>query len=195
MNNDINNNEMNNNMNNGMYNNNMNNGMYNNNMNNGMYYNNMNNGMYYNNMNYNRPYKKTSGALIALIIFIVIAIIAGGIFLLVILFKNSDILLNGEWDCGDNIVVELDNKKFEMYNSANRNVLDVKGKYSLKRFQTENKTMKYTIVMNSNDRTIEGKNYTDNYSTEYEISMESGKANQIHMINTKTYNIYSCTKK
>ena len=128
---------------------------------------------------------------------IVIVIIAGlaTFTLLGNYLASSGKLLKDKWDCGDSIILNLDkDNKFEMYSSTDKSFLNVSGTYKVKKEKQDGTTLKYTLDMSAKERTISNQKYDDEYNTQYEINMDSSKQDEIHMVNTESYNIYNCKK-
>jgi len=50
------------------------------------------------------------------------------------------------------------------------------------------------LDMNAKERTVSNQKYTDEYDTQYLISMDSSNQNSIHMVNTVSYGTYDCKK-
>ena len=129
------------------------------------------------------------------IVFILVIGIFASFSLLGNYLASSGKLLEAVWDCGNNIVLNLDkNNSFKMYDSANNNYLDVTGTYKLEKQKQEESTLKYILDMNAKERTVSNQKYTDEYDTQYLISMDSSNQNSIHMVNTVSYGTYDCKK-
>lgn len=109
-------------------------------------------------------------------------------------FSNEN-LLYGKWDCDDDVAIVFDKEKnFEMYMDGDKNTFSIIGTYNIDKMKIEDNIQKYTITMYSNKRTILGTTYTDEYSTQYSISIDLSDVNSLGMINTVTSSIYVCQK-
>ena len=54
---------------------------------------------------------------------------------------------------------------------------------------------KYTINVEATKRIIDGQEYTDPYSTQFQLMLEKGNKDKLGMMNTISYSMYSCTRK
>ena len=109
--------------------------------------------------------------------------------------QESGELLYGEWDCGSNIKVSfMRNKSFEMYNSNDKNDMDIIGQFTIDEVEQDGSDIEYTITMKTNNRTLLGQKFTDEYTTQYAITMDSTSQKEIAMMNTISSNIYICEK-
>ncbi len=108
---------------------------------------------------------------------------------------NSGEFLYGEWDCGSNIRISLNkNKNFEMYDYSDKNNLDVNGKFTISNKEIDSQYLKYTITLKTNNRVVSGEKLTNDYTTQYEITMDGVNHKTFAMINTVNYHIYECEK-
>ncbi len=131
--------------------------------------------------------------------FIILVIVIFSILALLTLLGNylfkSGKLLNGKWICNNNIILIMNkNKTFEMYDSKDKNYLNVKGKYTIEKEQNENNILKYTINMKTTNRIISNQKMTDEYTTQYEIDINTNNQNELSMTNSLSYSIYNCKK-
>ena len=131
----------------------------------------------------------------------VIGLIVGGVILsifiliAILVFKISTVLKNyyGLWECNNGITLRIDSSNFDMYTSDKSTI--VNSKYSMKKVNIDNNIQKYTLNASATKRIINGVEYNDPYTTQYEITIDSDHPKELAMINTVTYSVYECRKK
>lgn len=127
-----------------------------------------------------------------LIIGIAILVVSVFIVLFVFVLKNDKKYpFSGKWNCNDNIVLTIEGNNFDMYYDEDTYItstFDVINEEKKEEYTT------YSIVATAKKRRLEGKEYTDSYSTGYEIGFNKNNPNQLEMMNAISYNIYYCTK-
>lgn len=124
------------------------------------------------------------GVILSIVIFVVVLI-----FIITSIFKSY----YGTWECNNDIILKIDSSNFDMYTSDNSTV--VNSKYSVKKVNIDNNIQKFTLNASATKRIINGVEYDDSYTTQYEITIDSNHPNELAMINTVTYSIYECRKK
>lgn len=131
----------------------------------------------------------------------VIGLIVGGVILSIVIFVVALILIissvfknyYGTWECNNDIILKIDSSNFDMYTSDKSTI--VNSKYSMKKVNIDNNIQKYTLNASATKRIINGVEYNDPYTTQYEITIDSDHPKELAMINTVTYSIYECRKK
>ena len=93
----------------------------------------------------------------------------------------------------DGIILKIDSDNFDMY-TDDRSML-VNSKYTINKVDIKNNIQKYTLRANATKIMIDGKEYDDSYTTQFEITIDSNYPNELAMINTITYSMYECRKK
>lgn len=122
-----------------------------------------------------------------------IIIIVGIVIVLIILFfigRKSKKAFYGTWDC-NGIILNIDSKNFDMSSSG----LDVKSTYKITSTSKTNTISKYEIEASATKRVINGKEYTEPYTTKFEIDIDEKNKDEMAMINVVSYNIYTCKRK
>ena len=131
----------------------------------------------------------------------VIGLIIGGVILSIVIFVVALILIissvfknyYGTWECNNDIILKIDSSNFDMYTSDKSTI--VNSKYSMKKVNIDNNIQKYTLNASATKRIINGVEYNDPYTTQYEITIDSDHPKESAMINTVTYSVYECRKK
>lgn len=131
----------------------------------------------------------------------VIGLIIGGVILSIVIFVVALILIissvfknyYGTWECNNDIILKIDSSNFDMYTSDKSTI--VNSKYSMKKVNIDNNIQKYTLNASATKRIINGVEYNDPYTTQYEITIDSDHPKELAMINTVTYSVYECRKK
>lgn len=147
--------------------------------------------------------KKNSNKSVIIIIIIVAALfllIPIGIIIILSIFKvlttNSNQLIYGKWSCNSGIeLIFKSDKSFQMYDTSDKNNFNITGDFTIDDIEEDRISLEYIITMKSNNRTISGKKYTDDYSTKYSFIMDQQNKKELIMMNTLNYNMYRCTKK
>ena len=122
-----------------------------------------------------------------------IIIIVGILIVLIILFfmgRKSKKAFYGTWDC-NGIIIHIDSKNFDM----SSNGLDVKSTYKITSTSKDGSISKYEIEASATKRVINGKEYTEPYTTKFEIDIDEKNNDEMGMINVVSYNIYTCKRK
>ena len=134
----------------------------------------------------------------------VIPVIIGAIVLGIILFVVAIFLIvkfaldsgtkafQGSWECNSNITVEIGKNTFDMYSNQNNYVNST---YTANEVKIENNYQKCMIQATATKRVISGKEYTNPYTTEYQLVIDNNNKNEMAMMNTKTYSMYMCKRK
>ena len=131
----------------------------------------------------------------------VIGLIVGGFILSIVIFVVALILIissvfknyYGTWECNNDIILEIGSNNFDMYTSDKSTI--VNSKYSMKKVNIDNNIQKYTLNASATKRIINGVEYDDPYTTQYEITIDSNNPKELSMVNTVTYSVYGCRKK
>ena len=131
----------------------------------------------------------------------VIGLIIGGVILSIVIFVVALILIissvfknyYGTWECNNDIILEIGSNNFDMYTSDKSTI--VNSKYSMKKVNIDNNIQKYTLNASATKRIINGVEYDDPYTTQYEITIDSNNPKELSMVNTVTYSVYGCRKK
>lgn len=133
-----------------------------------------------------------------------ILIIGGIVFvvvLLLIIVLFSKILggnksIYGTWDCGATNPIRVEiakNNDFKMYIRDNKEMMNIEGTYT-----TEEKTKEtgkaYELTMKASKRVVNGKTYTESYTTKYELTVDKENSDSLSMVNTVSYSTYQCTR-
>ena len=109
--------------------------------------------------------------------------------------KSDDEIFVGKWDCSSDTTIEFNSDgSFDMYNTKDKNSLDVIGKYSITNKDERDNTITYILSLTTNDRNIEGKKNADEYTTSYSLAIENENADIMAMVNVKNYNMYTCER-
>lgn len=75
------------------------------------------------------------------------------------------------------------------------NNLDVKSTYKISSTSKDGSISKYDIEASATKRIINGKEYTEPYTTKFQISIDEKSKDEMAMINVVSYNIYTCKRK
>ena len=139
-----------------------------------------------NNINLQINRSKSNSKIIIVIIGIIIALLA------IVYFISSKLKKSfyGTWDC-NGITLFIDSKNFNMSN----NNLDVKSTYKISSTSKDGSISKYDIEASATKRIINGKEYTEPYTTKFQISIDEKSKDEMAMINVVSYNIYTCKRK
>lgn len=131
---------------------------------------------------------------------LIIGIVVGGVVLFVVvilllvvfLLKSGTNIYQGKWECNNNIEVTIGNNNFDMYGNSNTYVYS---KYVPNKVEIDNNISKCTIRATATKRVLNGKEYTGNYTTEYQLAIDNNNKDEMAMINTQTYSMYKCKRK
>ena len=139
-----------------------------------------------NNKNIQINRSKSNSKIIIVIIGIIIALLA----IVYFISSKQKKSFYGTWDC-NGITLFIDSKNFNMSN----NNLDVKSTYKISSTSKDGSISKYDIEASATKRIINGKEYTEPYTTKFQISIDEKSKDEMAMINIVSYNIYTCTRK
>ena len=128
------------------------------------------------------------GAVLLGIILFVVAII----FIVKIALNSGTRIFQGSWECNNNVTVTVGNNTFDMYSNQNNYVNST---YVAKEVKIENNYHKLLIDATATKRVLAGKEYTDPYTTQYQLVIDGSNKDEMAMINSKTYSIYKCKRK
>ena len=130
---------------------------------------------------------------------IVVIIIGGIVFILGIIFAVLLIVgtstmkeIQGDWTCNGQLGVKIGATDLEMTSSSNTHI---NATYTIENFEVDNDYHKYTINAKAVKRIISGQEYTGDYTTQYQIVIDTKDKNNMTMMNTVSYSTYNCTKK
>ena len=147
--------------------------------------------------NVTQPVNNQKKTPVGLIIGLIIGgIVFLGIIILVIVLligRSSSKEIQGTWKCNGNLGMKISGNELEMYSDTDSSTY-IKANYTIKEFEIDNSYHKYTINASATKRVISGKEYTQPYTTQYQIVMEDGNKNELSMINTVSYSMYTCTR-
>ena len=132
---------------------------------------------------------------------IIIAFVVSAVFLIAIsiillffhIFHSASKSIQGSWICNDEIIVNIGKKNFDMI--SNDESLIVNSTYVINEIEVDNNYHKYTFDAKAIKRIINGKDYTDSYTTRYQMVIDSNIPDEAGIINVVTNNIYTCKKK
>lgn len=87
-----------------------------------------------------------------------------------------------------------DDKTFTMIQHDNSGISSIKGTYNLvgTNFESTQNTYTYTLNLNATERIVEGKTFSDPYTTQYSISFNDD--DEIILMNTLSSNTYYCER-
>ena len=128
------------------------------------------------------------GAVVLGIILFVVAIF----FFVKTLLDSGTKMYQGSWICNNMTTVDIGENTFDMYSNQSNYVNST---YVANKVEIENNYHKCTIRATATKRVISGKEYTDPYTTEYQLVIDSNNKNEMAMMNTKTYSLYKCKRK
>lgn len=128
------------------------------------------------------------GSIVLGIILFVVAIL----FFVKALLNSGTNVYQGSWVCNNMTTVDIGKNTFDMYSNQNNYV---NATYVANKLEIENNYHKCIIRATATKRVISGKEYTDPYTTEYQLVIDSNNKNEMAMMNTKTYSLYKCKRK
>ena len=115
------------------------------------------------------------------LVLIILSIVGGCVLLFFILylfvFKSGNKAFEGEWTCDGGVTLNFDGSTMKYVEGSS----DIEAKY--------------TINVEATKRIIDGQEYTDPYSTQFQLMLEKGNKDKLGMMNTISYSMYSCTRK
>ena len=136
--------------------------------------------------------KTPVGLIIGIVIGGIVLFVVAIILLVIFLLKSGTNIYQGEWECNNDIKVTIGKNNFDMYGDSNTYVYS---KYVPNKVEVENNISKCTIRATATKRVLNGKEYTGDYTTEYQLVIDSNNKNEMAMINTQTYSMYQCKRK
>ena len=138
--------------------------------------------------------KKTPvGLIIGIVIGGVVLFVTALILLLVFVFKSGTSVFHGTWECNNNTAtVTIDSKNFNMYGNSSTYVYST---YKTKEVNIDSKYSKMLIDATATKRVLNNKEYTGDYTTQYQLVIDNNNKNEMAMINSVTYSIYKCKRK
>lgn len=106
--------------------------------------------------------------------------------------NNSKKMIGTWYDSknGQTLIINSDNT-VELY-TADRSKLYIKGTYTMTQDTTNTIGDEYFITITTTDRTVNGKKYTDKYTTKFSLTTEDYK--NMVMMNQVSYNMYQFYK-
>lgn len=142
----------------------------------------------------NRPKRSNKPLILALIVFFVIIICLGigGYFLAKNIINSDSKLIQGTWDCGEGAEIFIDSKNFNISVGSDTKI---NATYKATKTETQGSLKKITIYATAKKRLIDGVEYTDTLSNEYQVALDQNNPDEIAMINTRSYSMLSCTRK
>jgi hypothetical protein len=72
---------------------------------------------------------------------------------------------------------------------------DISGTYELKKTSDEGEEKTYTFNLKADKRVINGETITDSYTTQFEFRFDKNNKDDLVLMNTVSYSIYSCKRK
>ena len=129
------------------------------------------------------------------LVLIILSIVGGCVLLFFILylfvFKSGNKAFEGEWTCDGGVTLNFDGSTMKYVEGSS----DIEAKYTIIDKEEEGIYDKYTINVEATKRIIDGQEYTDPYSTQFQLMLEKGNKDKLGMMNTISYSMYSCTRK
>ena len=131
---------------------------------------------------------------------LIIGIVIGGVIACLLAIITVVLLFNainkkkfyGEWICDDGINVVINDKNFNMFIDSQTKI---ESTYKIVSNKNDGVYRKYDIEATAKKRIIDGQEYTSPYTTKYQIIMNNSSDDELSMINSLTYNMYSCQRK
>ena len=136
--------------------------------------------------------KTPVGLIIGIVIGGVVLFVVALILLFVFIFKSGTSVFHGTWECNNNATVTIDSRNFNMYGNTNTYVYAT---YKAKEINIDNSYSKMLINATATKRVLNGKEYTGDYTTQYQLVIDNNNKNEMAMINSVTYTIYKCKRK
>ena len=152
----------------------------------------MNENQYSNNTNQNNKKTKNKILIIGIAISATITLISIIIIIFSLMSNKTQYLFYGEWDCGENIILTIDKSNLNIYKEPD---FSIESTYKIILTNVESNVNKYTINASATKRILGGVEYTEPYSTQFEIDMANYDKDSLVMINTSTYSLYMCSRK
>ena len=145
------------------------------------------------------PDKKNNTFKIIIILLVVLALVGGIVLLFMNLSKKEEESTNnyiyGTWKCNDGEVeLSLDSENFIMDYSSG--LAYIEAKYVIESTEKEdNNVNKYNINVTTTKRIIENEELEGEYTTQFQIALNTKDTNNMTMINSISYSIYRCKRK
>ena len=137
--------------------------------------------------------KKSNKTSIIIISIVLLVLIVLGCVLFIVLNKsgNKEIYV-GDWECIKDVKLSMNNDKSFRMTYPNG---DISGTYELKKTSDEGEEKSYTFNLKADKRVINGETITDSYTTQFEFRFDKNNKDDLVLMNTVSYSIYSCKRK